>query len=439
MAKLSPATGIGKAQPHQSGLQRYFQFFILLLAAGSIYPLIYLRQNFETTILETFHISSSELGTYYSMLGTMFLLTYLPSGWLADRVSPRLLLTFSMMATGILGLWYASIPDKSALYWIFLGWGISSGLTFWAALLKGVKMLARPHEQGRFFGGLEGMRGLVEAILATAAVALFSYYVDRKGLAAAETLPSVIMLYVYNSFAVGVLCFLFLRLKDDTPVKTSASKNNLLADLRFLLAVPELWLIAIIILCGYQLFWATYSFSAFLQEKYTMSASAAAFITVAKLWMRPIGGLGAGFLGDKIGRENVLAITMTLSILGLQALLFLPSTAGSFILLFVVLLIGIMTYATRGLYWSILESRNIPTRVTGLAIGVISLIAYTPDIYLPKLNGYLADHYTGLAVYQMYFGFIAASGILGLLAIGLLKSRTKIRAAAQIPTTVAAE
>ncbi|WP_210189563.1 hypothetical protein [Sinorhizobium sp. A49] len=115
MAKFSPATGIGNAQPHQSDLQRYFEFFILLLAAGSIYPLIYLRQNFETTILETFHISSSELGTYYSMLGTMFLLTYLPSGWLADRVSPRLLLTFSMMATGILGLWYASIPDKSAL------------------------------------------------------------------------------------------------------------------------------------------------------------------------------------------------------------------------------------------------------------------------------------------------------------------------------------
>ncbi|NVD41818.1 MFS transporter [Ensifer sp. HO-A22] len=438
MATLSPATGIDNAQSHQSGIQRYIQFFILLLAAGSIYPLIYLRQNFETTILETFKISSSELGTYYSMLGTIFLVTYLPSGWLADRVSPRLLLTFSMAVTGILGLWYASIPDKSALYWIFLGWGISSGLTFWAALLKGVKMLARPHEQGRFFGGLEGLRGLVEAILATAAVALFSYYVDGKGLSAAETLPSVIMLYVYNCFAVALLCFLFLGLKDDTAVET-ATKTNLLADLRLLMAVPELWLIAIIILCGYQLFWATYSFSAFLQEKYTMTASAAAFITVAKLWMRPIGGLGAGFLGDKIGRENILAITMTLSIVGLLALLFLPSTAHSLVLLLVVLLIGVMTYATRGLYWSILESSNIPTRLTGFAIGMISLIAYTPDIYLPKLNGYLADRYSGLAVYQMYFGFIAASGILGLLAIGLLKSRTKIRAAAQVPTTVAAE
>lgn len=416
-----------------SGFQRYFQFAILLLAAGSIYPLIYLRQNFETTILETFQITSAELGNYYSMLGVIFMVCYLPSGWIADRFSPRILLTFSMALTGLLGLWFATIPDKSALYWIFFGWGISSGLTFWAALLKGVKTLARSDEQGRFFGALEGLRGLIEAVLATAAVALFSYSVNVKGLSASATLPSVIMLYVYNCFAVALLCLIFLRQKGEKTVETAeARKGNLLSDLKMLLAVPELWLISIIILCGYQLFWATYSFSAFLQEKYTMTASAAAFITVAKLWMRPIGGLGAGFLGDKLGRENVLAVTMSLSILGLLALLFLPASAGSYVLLFIVLLIGVMTYATRGLYWSLLESSNIPARVTGLAIGVISLIAYTPDIYLPKINGYFAEHYTGVTVYQMYFGYIAISGLVGLVAIAILKTLIRKRQAAAL-------
>jgi sugar phosphate permease len=408
-----------------SGFQRYFQLLVLLLAAGSIYPLIYLRQNFETTILEAFQITSTELGSYYSMLGTMFLVCYLPSGWLADRASPRFLLTFSLAMTGALGLWFAAIPDKAALMWIFLGWGISSGLTFWAALLKGVKMLATSDEQGRFFGVLEGCRGLVEAILATAAVALFAYYVDGQGHTAAATLPSVIMLYVYNCFVVALLCLIFLRLKDASPAEAAkdAPKGNLFADLKMLASTPELWLMSLVILCGYQLFWATYSFSAFLQEKYTMTATAAAFITVAKLWMRPIGGIGAGFLADKLGRENILAVTLTLSIIGLFSMLVLPATAASFILLFVVLMVGIMTYATRGLYWSILERCNIPPRVTGLAIGVISLIAYTPDVYLPRINGYFAEHYTGLAVYQMYFGFIGLSGILGVIAVLVLKRR----------------
>jgi hypothetical protein len=53
----------------------------------------------------------------------------------------------------------------------------------------------------------------------------------------------------------------------------------------------------------------------------------------------------------------------------------------------VVLFVGVLTYATRGLYWAIMDSCNVPLRVTGLAIGVISLLAYTPDVYLPQLNG----------------------------------------------------
>lgn len=39
----------------------------------------------------------------------------------------------------------------------------------------------------------------------------------------------------------------------------------------------------------------------------------------------------------------------------------------------------------------------------------------------------------------MYFGFIGASGILGLVAIGSLKSRANIRAVAQVPATAAAK
>ena len=67
-------------------LKRYFQFTLLLLAAGAIYPLLYLRQNFETPILDAFQISSSDLGNYYSMLGVVYFLCYLPSGWLASSL-----------------------------------------------------------------------------------------------------------------------------------------------------------------------------------------------------------------------------------------------------------------------------------------------------------------------------------------------------------------
>ncbi|MBY6110459.1 MFS transporter [Halomonas sp. DP1Y21-3] len=142
---------------NKSNRKRYFQFSLMLLAAGSIYPLLYLRQNFETPILEVFNITSSELGNFYSMLGVVFFLCYLPSGWLADKFSPRLLVTVSMAGTGLLGLLFATIPSGVMLTMVFLGWGLTSGLTFWSAMLKGGRCW--PRKTSRAASSVSSMAG----------------------------------------------------------------------------------------------------------------------------------------------------------------------------------------------------------------------------------------------------------------------------------------
>src|SRR5471030_2474352 len=161
---------------------RYFQLMLLVLAAGAIYPILYLRQVCQTTMLEVFQINHSELGYLYSMLGTIFLLSYLPSGWLADRIAPRFLIFFSLVATGALGLWYSTAPSMTGLMIIFGCWGLTTGLTFWASVLKRVKMIAGTDEQGRFFGLLDGGRGLIEALLATVALVIFATATNRYSL-----------------------------------------------------------------------------------------------------------------------------------------------------------------------------------------------------------------------------------------------------------------
>jgi MFS family permease len=408
-----------------SNFKRYFQFSLLLIAAGAIYPLLYLRQNFETSILEAFQITASDLGDYYSMLGIVFFICYVPSGWLADKISPRLLIAFSMALTGALGLWFASIPSKEVLPYIFAAWGIGAGLTFWAAMLKGVKMLARPDEQGRFFGILDGGRGLVEAILATVAITIFAYAIESQGQSSTVALKQVIYMYSFVCIAIALLTFLFVRTdKSEDKPKSKSGSGNLFKDLKTLASIPELWMVAAVIFCGYQLFWATYSFSSFMQEGYEVTAVTAGFITVAKLWMRPIGGIGAGFLGDKYGKENILAIALMGSSLGLIILIVFPQLTSIYFLLTVILLIGVLTYAIRGLYWAILDDCNVPIHVTGLAIGVISLIAYTPDIFLPQINSFIADRYEGITVYNLYFGYISVMGLLGTAAVLKLKKMT---------------
>lgn len=168
--------------------QRYFQLATIVVAAGAIYPLLYLRQNFELSILDSFSISLSQLSQCYAMLGVTFVLTYLPSGWLADRISPRILLTFSLATTGLVGLWFSTTPSFAELQIIFVSWGVGTGLTFWSAHIKAVTLLANHDEQGRFFGILDGGRGLFEALLATVAIGWFAYSMETQQGSTSEAL-----------------------------------------------------------------------------------------------------------------------------------------------------------------------------------------------------------------------------------------------------------
>ena len=402
---------------------RYFQLMLLVLAAGAIYPILYLRQVYQTTMLEVFQISHSELGYLYSILGTIFLLCYLPSGWLADRIAPRFLIFFSLVATGVLGLWYSTAPSMTELMIIFGCWGLTTGLTFWASVLKRVKMIAHHTEQGRFFGILDGGRGLIEALLATVALGLFAFATETRGESAAEGFRHVVYLYAFTCIAIGCVLVLIKDPKSmqDTPA-VEKGKFNLLTDLATLVKIPELWLVTAIVFCGYHIFWATYSFSDYLQGS-GMTAVMAGTITTIKLWMRPIGGIGGGWLGDRFSNISVLIVALLLASLAIVGLIVFPSLNSIGLLISTVIFIGLMTYAIRGLYWAILDTCNIPLRITGLAIGIVSVVGYLPDAFIPLINGYLTEQYPGALGYKLYFGYIAFVGFLGTLAAVTLRAR----------------
>ena len=398
-----------------SNLKRYLQLGVLVVVGGAAYPLIYLRQNFELTILESFGITASQLGNCYSLLGVLFVVTYVPSGWLADRVQPRLLMSASLASTGLLGIWFSTMPQYESLLIIFAGWGISTGLLFWAALIKAVALLARHDEQGRFFGILDGGRGLVEAVVATIVIGLFAWWTEGLGQANDVALQKVIWCYVALLLTMSVIVLFALdhakEIGKDQDV--NAQKYSTLDNIRNIVSRQEVWLAAFSILCGYQLFWATYSFSAYLQSNYGLTAVAVATITVAKLWMRPIGAATAGFAGDFLNRESVLGGLLVLASFALACLVLVPADAATWLLLTVVLAIGIVTYAVRGIYWATLDSCDIPDRIKGMAIGIISLIGYAPDVYLPLINGALLERYPGKTGYSIYFIGIATMGLLG--------------------------
>ncbi|WP_072010888.1 MULTISPECIES: nitrate/nitrite transporter [unclassified Serratia (in: enterobacteria)] len=414
---------------------RYMQILLLTAAGGAIYPMLYLRQIYQDTMLHAFNITNVQLGELYSIMGLLFFICYTPSGWLADRVKPMKLITLSLLGTGLLGLWYSTLPSYTALLIIFSGWGVTTGLTFWGAVMKRIKLLAAKNEAGRFYGIYDGGRGLVESILASIALFIFSVTVGPNDKNVVQGLVYVIHMYSWFCIALAIVCFVCIWFEGNLPSTTEekqpkTSHKNVIKDLGFILRQPEVWLIAIIISSGYHLFWSTYSFSGYLQAGgWGFTAVMAGTITTIKLWLRPIGGVAGGFLGDKLGNIRVLTYALILSALGLVGLICIPATQlpSNVVIgfcVFFILFVGLLTYAVRGLYWAIIENLKVPENKLGLAIGVISAVGYCPDIFIPLINGYIMDYAPNQETgYQLYFGYTVVMACFGIVACFVLKHR----------------
>ena len=60
-----------------------------------------------------------------------------------------------------------------------------------------------------------------------------------------------------------------------------------------------------------------------------------------------------------------------------------------------------------------LEEGRIPVILTGTAVGVISIIGYTPDIFSGPLIGYFIDSYEGVKGYNYVFMILAGFSFIG--------------------------
>lgn len=422
--------------------KRYFQFFLIVLAAGSIFPLIYLKTNYQETILQVYGITLGELNGIFSVLGIAYLIGYGPSGWLADKFSAKKLLFTSLLVCGLTGIWFAQVPSYSMVLVIFAIWGFFSVFTFWAAHLKLVKLIAKREEEGRFFGALDGGRGLIEAILASIALFIFTSilgdsteFVQKK-----EALKYVVYMYSAMLIVVSVLILFFVKedrsssIKEESSSKVGTATKINVIDFKQIFSNKFVWLLGGIIFMSYIVTWAVYYQGGFLQTNIKIDAATVGKVTVIMLWMRPVGGFIGGFLGDKFGKSSILMTALGLSSIFLIAISVLPITMPHMYFNVLVVLIGLMIYTVRGLYWSLLGDCKIDEKILGLAIGVISFIGYTPDIIMPIVNIVLFKTFGDNGGYNAYFIFCACAGIIAILMTLIFRKSVKKESGNSIKT-----
>jgi MFS family permease len=192
------------------------------------------------------------------------------------------------------------------------------------------------------------------------------------------------------------------------------------------MGMKTVWCQALIVLCAYVAYKSTDDFSLFARDAFGYDEVEAATIGTVSFWMRPIAAIGAGFLADRFSGAVMLICSFAIVLLGstvIAAGLIIP---GLYWLLLTTIA-GTSTgiYALRGLYFAIFGEANVPPMFTGSAVGVVSFVGFTPDIFMGPLMGWLIDSSPGASGHQHVFAVVALFAGTGLIATVLFNKQCR--------------
>ncbi|MSR13346.1 MAG: MFS transporter [Gammaproteobacteria bacterium] len=362
--------------------------FCLIFAGEAIFSLpFHLARFFRPTMLEAFALSNARLGDVYAVYGITAMLAYFPGGALADLYSPRILLTGSLLATAAGGIWLASFPSAQSLAVLYGYWGLTTILLFWAALIRATREWGGLALQGRAFGVLDGGRGLVAATLASVAVTLLSAnFVAGDSQMNKASFALVIYFYTGITALAGVLCWWVIP----TASSPSSQRSISFTGLRTVLLAPRIWCQAAIVIAAYCGYKGLDYYTLYAQAALGLNDLEAATLMTQAAYLRPIAAVSAGLLADRLGAGRMVGGMFVMGALAYLALAL--GSSGTAMIFYANLFVTIVcVYGLRGIYFALLEESGVPRAHTGTAVGVISVIGYTPDIFFAPIAGRLLD------------------------------------------------
>jgi len=412
-----------------------WHYITLLILAGEavfILPFV-LARVFRATVLDVYNITNTEIGYCFSIYGLVALGSYLVGGPLADRFPPRKLMGIALIMTAAGGLVYANDPSLTTLKILYGYWGFTTIFLFWAGMIKATRIWGGNDSQGKAFGFLDGGRGLVGALFGLLGVFIFSLFVSdaAENLAitnSTEAFKSVVLVSSTIVALIGIIVFFFLKIKSSNEKEILKEKITI-QNIKEVLQLRSVWLLMIIILCAYVGYKITDIFSLYAKVVMGYTEVEAAKTGTFLLFIRPIVGVAVGFLADRSRASLYLCIGFALSIIG--ALLFASGYIASSNPLFftTIIITALGVYAARVLYFAVMKEGRIPLALTGTAVGVISFIGYTPDIFAGPMIGYFLDGWKGEQGHAYLFYTLAGFSFVGLLASILyhnfFRSKTK--------------
>lgn len=406
--------------------KKYLTILALSISGGSIYTLPFIKYVFYDTQMEVMNITNTQSGFLMTMYAIGCTISYIPGGLLADKISPRKSIAFSLFITAGLGMVYAMTFDYNLSLALWLALAISTAFVFWASLMKAIGLAGDSDEQARLYGIYYAGNGITGAVVNSLALEAFTWSPDPKqGFFNAIAVMCAAMV-------VGAVMVWFLV--GDESTATSEDEKFDFSVVGQLVKSPMLWSFSFIVFAGYAIFSSTSYFTPYLTNVIGLSVEESGAFSIIRSYLFYLLSPLGGYLADRVIRSTSKLFIILFAILGalIAGVMHLPEMSTFAISVYTLLpgAVGLMLY---GLVFSVVREAGIPTKVAGTAIGVASIIGYSPDFFFSAMFGSWLDAH-GNAGYEMIFYFLAAVCVMGVAASAIVYKRSlRGEAAAPLP------
>ena len=384
-----------------------------------MYSLPYLKSTFYDPMRLALGLDHQQLGNLLSVYGILATILYFFGGFMADKFSAKKLMSFSLVSTGLLGFYFATFPSYTMLLIIFALWGITTIFTFWAASMKVIRMLGDESVQGKLFGLNEGLSGIAGVVVSFIGLYLFEIFAD-------VTIGFKYVVWLYSGLSVlcGILIMFIVKEK-----KVEGEKSASLKELVSAVKMPKAWLIGLIIFSTYMVFSSLTYLSPYLSDVFKISMALISALSIIRTYAIKMGASPvAGILVDKVG-SSLKVLNIGFIAVAVCELLFLLLPRSESLVMVAVLnmiVLSIVLFGFRGIYFATVAESKIPIEKTGAVIGIASFIGFCPDAFFYTLVGGWIDK--GEQGYTYMFILCLVCAVVGFIASKVLYNMNKAEA-----------
>jgi nitrate/nitrite transporter NarK len=395
------------------------QLFVILVL-GTIMAINngipYFLYNFYDAVLEGLKITNTQFGLIYTIYGIIMSISFIPGGYIADRFSTKRVIQISMVMSGITGVCCYVFFNYTFFIIAWAIFGITVNFACWGAIMKNVRLICGPDEQGKSFGYYFLVNNLVSTGLGLLSVAAFNKYSNIV-----DGFKGALLVLAIAYFVGGLIAtFLLITDKPDKEKAQEKTKRIGLSEIKEIAKHKETWFFCILIFSLYCAVISKNYFTPYFTNVLGLPVNSAAIIAILAgppaFLLQPLFGTLADWIGS-----------VTKLILGLVAVLFamfvltvvLGSGVGLTMAIGIRVLVMIAIANAYALMWGVMEDIKVDRLLSGTIIGFASFIGFLPDFFLRIVLGKWLDTY-GNGGFNIIFIFSAAVTAVAFAMAGLL-------------------